>query len=233
MSYLEYAANFNGGLRAWYHCGRFHWIRNQFLKRYPQPQRILELGCFDAKTLQFLPWTPSRYYGFDAGWHGGLDQAKHTYASSEHVRLFECRTPDDLKPPEQVEIGICMEVLEHLPESILDGYLQKLSALVKNELYVTAPVEFGLPFLMKRSFRPLVGGRSRHHYTAAELFSASVGRTGRVRRDEHKGFDYRRLRERLQTHFEHVETESAIFGVPVGLSPTVGIIASHRKCPES
>jgi len=37
------------------------------------------LGCFDAKTLDFLPNQINLYQGFDANWENGLDHAKEKY----------------------------------------------------------------------------------------------------------------------------------------------------------
>ena len=49
------------------------------LKNYSiKTEKILEIGCGDAKSLEFLNPKPVFYVGIDANWEGLLDIAKKT-----------------------------------------------------------------------------------------------------------------------------------------------------------
>ena len=65
---------FSGGLRRWIHISRFRWLSFVLRKFNLKYQNIVELGCFDARSLDYLTGYDS-YYGFDAGWEGGLNTA--------------------------------------------------------------------------------------------------------------------------------------------------------------
>lgn len=38
--------------------------------------RVIEIGCYDAKILEFFQTKPSRYLGYDANWGNGISIAK-------------------------------------------------------------------------------------------------------------------------------------------------------------
>ncbi len=69
----EYGYNerlFSSGIRKKLHASRFYWLANCLTKLNFQYIRVLELGCFDRKTIDYLPLKPLRYLGFDASWEG-------------------------------------------------------------------------------------------------------------------------------------------------------------------
>ena len=52
---------FSGGFRGWLHSGRFQWLRNA--TREIDVSSVFELGCFDGKSISYLPREPDRYLG--------------------------------------------------------------------------------------------------------------------------------------------------------------------------
>lgn len=69
----------SGGLRSRYHNARYHWVANELNKLGLMTPRIIELGCFDAKTLNFID-KPSYYLGLDADWENGLTEGRKQWA---------------------------------------------------------------------------------------------------------------------------------------------------------
>ncbi|WP_203566007.1 hypothetical protein, partial [Aurantimonas aggregata] len=97
---------FSGGFRKAVHEGRFHWLRKQ---TEGMSGSVLELGCFNARSLEYLSFVPSRYLGLDAGWEGGLTQAKTLYPQYD---FLESTDPSDVKG--QWDLGIALETLARI-----------------------------------------------------------------------------------------------------------------------
>jgi hypothetical protein len=203
---------FDGGLRGWLHRGRFQWLRRAI--RDADVSSVFELGCFDAKTLDYLPREPKRYVGVDADWEGGLSAAREAWPRYEFIR---CASPQDLDSVSgSFSCSICMDTFEHIPVELIDGYVDQLARLTRNQLFITVPVEKGPVFLGKYLSKRLVGSLSENDadigaYTAAEVLYATLGRCEKVRRGEHKGFDYAWLAARIRRRFEIVTWEGYPF----------------------
>ena len=117
-----------------------------------------------------------------------------------------------------------METLEHIPPQAVDPYLAELAKATKGYLFVTVPNELGILFLCKHLVKRCF--KNAHHYTFSELVNQTLGNTEKVKRNEHKGFNYKSLISQISDHFEIVE----VSGNPLAFMPTslnfgVGIIA--------
>ena len=112
---------------------------------------------------------------------------------------------------EKFEVGICMETMEHLSDECLTGYLERLSK----------SGSFAAKSLVKRATNA-----DYNPYTASEWADAVLGRCHRIPRDEHKGFDYRKLMRQLSEYFQ-VQSVSGLpfthLRAPLGF--TMGIVA--------
>lgn len=73
---------FSNGIRGKLHISRFEWVKERLSKLNCQCERVVELGCFDAKTIDFLPTKPDLYVGFDAEWENGLSLAKKKWGGA-------------------------------------------------------------------------------------------------------------------------------------------------------
>jgi hypothetical protein len=61
------------------------------------------------------------------------------------------------------------------------------------------------------------------------VVAATLRRSDKVQRDDHKGFDYRHVVAEVAKRFEILEVNGlASFGLPAALAPTVGIFAKSR-----
>jgi hypothetical protein len=66
------------GLRGRLHRLRYQWLVERLRTLESESVSLVELGCYDAKTIQFLDEAGirvARYLGLDANWEKGLDLA--------------------------------------------------------------------------------------------------------------------------------------------------------------
>lgn len=217
---------FGKGLRGWLHSGRFRWLRRHILKRSSTPLAVIEIGCFDGKVLGYI--SPRRYLGLDANWEGGLDLARVRWAELPGVDFQKCETPEQVPTEERFDVAIVMETLEHLPEYVLDGYIERLLQVTDKYLFVTAPNEIGPVCFVKQVAKKLALGGSA--FSWRDIWHATLGKTEHIQRDEHRGFNYRKLIERLSRSFdvECVEGIPASW-IPAYLNFTVGIVLRPKR----
>ena len=142
---------FRSGFRKWLHEARFLWASRVFEKYNPDISCVAELGCFDGRALQYIP-TPKLYFGFDADWEGGLAAAQKNYYGYSDYFFKKCVTPDQFEcNNENVTCSICLETLEHIPASLLDGYINKIDSSMTDGGFfiVSVPNEKGVVFFFK------------------------------------------------------------------------------------
>ena len=221
---------FSGGIRQRLHIARFDWLRRELIELGCSYSSVIELGCFDGKLIALLPVKPMRYAGFDANWEGGLDAAvKRWRAYPEYSFQKVLRASDmSLRNGEVFDIAVVMETFEHIPPELVGDYLAMLSRHLKGYLFVTVPNEKGVVFLAKWLVKKMFG-KDSDRYTMTEAINATFGRMHLVSRNEHKGFDYRRLIEQIDNYFDVVK----ISGHPLSFLPTsfcfgVGILARTK-----
>lgn len=223
---------FRKGWRRHLHEARFTWLAEKIAALGLQQPSILELGCFDAKTIDYLPTGFDRYVGYDADWEQGLSQGRQRWKDTPGVTLLESHAPSGFNPQNEVfDCTIAMETLEHLPLDQLDTYFQKLKAATRQYLFVTVPYEQGLPLLLKYSYKSLLR-KVDEPYRAAELFRAVTGSPSKIERLEygHKGFDYREFLQHLSQYFEVMEVSGLPFRfLPRQLNFSVAVVARPRN----
>jgi hypothetical protein len=221
---------FSANWRGWLHLARFRWI-NKMYKRYsPLLTCVSELGCFDGRALNFIP-EPVCYFGFDAGWEGGLAAAQLAYTNHDKYRFIECRHPDQyVLRGNKSTLFLSLETLEHIPVTLLEGYLKKIAEQISSSgyLFISVPNEKGLLFLSKFLVKKLLlDGVDK--YTISEILWITIGRCDRVARNEHKGFDWLECRNRLSAYFDLIETSGIQFScLPLWLNPSIGFVFKAR-----
>lgn len=100
----------------------------------------------------------------------------------------------------------CLEVMEHLPEPILEQAIERLRALLAPDgvLVVTVPIEIGLPGFLKYAAARVITGSNRH-LSLGEALGLIVGRAPARETGtdflSHRGFDHRPLKQRLLRSF--------------------------------
>jgi hypothetical protein len=225
---------FNGkNVRSKLHLARYTWLA-QKLKQYQcSYNSVLELGCFDGKTLEFLELPPQSYDGYDANWEGGLDIGKERWKNHPDYHFHLCTKITDFEPGENTyDISVCQETIEHLPLAEFNQYIEKLAKATRHLCFISVPNEKGLVFLFKHMFKALTQAKvDREDYSFREIWYTFIGKPEKVERHEkgHKGFDYTALKKDLEKHFDVVETNGLPFGkLPVSLNFTVGFICKKK-----
>ena len=224
-SYNDYL--FNGSfLRRYFHLSRFYWLQKTIIRNKIKYKNILELGCGDGKTLDFIPKNVFNYCGLDANWNNSLDSAKKKYEGMKNIKFDEVKNIKDitLDSDEFFDLIISMETLEHIHPKHVCNYLQKLSQHSKGYFLITVPNEKGIFFLLKR----LAKFKSdSYQYTFTELINIVLGKTNKVNRSQHKGFDYDHMIYDIKKFFRIEKVEGAPFGkfLPLFLCFNICIIA--------
>lgn len=219
---------FSGGLRGRLHYARFHWLQQILASRGLGPRRVIELGCFDAKTVEFLPSDIESYVGCDANWEGGLDLARSRLPAPRY-EFYACRAPEELAHLEdrRFDLAIAMETLLHMPPELAERYIAFLARVTEGLLVATYPNEKGAVFLgkylAKRFARRLDGADG---YALGDIVSSTLGRCHAVGLDGRKGFDYAAMNDTIGRHFHIEEVVGLPFrGLPPSLNFTVGVVA--------
>lgn len=222
---------FGRGLRGFLHTARFRWLRRSLQKLSITNATVLELGCFDGKTIDYLPFTPTLYKGYDADWESGLPLAIARWNTFTQYTFIKSVSPHTFNPGgEQFDISIVMETFEHLPLAELPAYIAKVKAATRQYLFISVPVEKG-PVAVGKNLIKKLFLKVDEHYTWKELWYALTGNMKKVARVElgHKGFDYAAFLEQLAGQFEIVSVQGMpLKGITPWLNFSVGIIARPR-----
>lgn len=222
---------FNGSLlRRFIHLSRFFWIKEIISKYQIKFSNVLELGCGDGKTLEFLSKENFGYYGLDANWNGGLDNAKEKYLNNKNINFEEIKSSKDISfnSKDLFDLFICMETLEHIPPADVCNYLEKISKFCSGYLLFTVPNEKGIFFLLKRIIKL---NSDNYQYNLKEIINITLGRTNSVKRFQHKGFDYENIIYDINKFFRIIKVEGSPLGrfFPKSLCFNICIIAKVNE----
>jgi len=205
---------FSKGIRSKIHYSRFHWLQSSLRKLNCVPKSVIELGCYDAKTIHFLPTKPDRYVGLDANFEGGLDLAKSIW-NDQNFRFYECSTPNEINIDESFEISICMETFELISPDLLEAYVEKLARLTSKYIFVTTSNQKGLGFGAKHLVKLLLG-YDVPKYTINEFFQAVIGNMHMIKRNNRKGWDYNVIKLILSKYFNIIQMSKYPFRILPG-----------------
>ena len=221
---------FKRGLRSFFHLARFRWLELMLNRYEPSVDLVLELGCFDARSLDYMTSKPKKYIGFDANWEGGIDLARPKYKEDSSIIFYECTQPEDFKLSDD-QIATCLislETLEHLPEKDVASYLEEMSKIVNGYYSITVPNEKGLIFFAKHVMKFLLY-RSSENYSMREIFWATFGQLDKVERNEHKGIDYSVLYKNLCFYLDPIEVVGIPFKrLPCSMNTQVGFVFKSK-----
>lgn len=222
---------FSGGVRGRLHGSRFVWLQESLRRVHAACDRVLELGCFDGRSLSYLPRKPRVYLGLDANWEGGIDLGRSRWREDPAVRFELCEQPTDLRArveSQRFDTALCLETLEHLAPGTAASYVEEIARVTTGHFIVTVPNEKGPVFLVKYVVKRLFGDYFR--YRPIEVWGAFIGRMDLVERDDHKGFDYESIIRLVGSHFDLVEVSGYPFRrLPKWANFGVGIVGKARR----
>jgi SAM-dependent methyltransferase len=190
---------------------------------------VLDLGCGDGTFLAML-MKEAR-----APAHGVGAEITDDLVNDCNDRLgdvpnlsFVSTSELDTAEHEHAYDGVfCMEVLEHVINE--DSVLDQLRRLVapSGKILLSVPVEIGFPLLVKQTARRVAGWMGVGDYPGTTPYSVRellaglfAGRSQHVERPvhiaengeefhDHKGFNWKLLREKLNAQFEIEQTTSS------------------------
>jgi hypothetical protein len=232
------------GIYAFHHTQRFEWMRRKLNLFGRQDISIIELGCADATSLDYVPVSVRRYLGFDAAWRSGwrngepygFDAALERHRGQPYIQFQKSTHYADIaRVHEKFDVGLVLETFEYMELSQLESYIATLADKIDKRgcILSTMPNEKGLPLLVKAIGSKLTGVR-RSEYSLHELMNAVLGRMDRVPRAERgrKGFDYEAVARIARRYFAYVHLQSVGFpALPKSISLNVGMIAAHEPIP--
>lgn len=220
-------------LIAWSHRSRFERAR-ELTKPY-QGRRLLDYGCGDGTFLVLVHDLFPDAVGVDADPKQVAECARRltSLQGLSFMLTDELRTP---RHATRYDVVVCMEVLEHCLETVVDEVAEDLRRLITPEgmVLISVPIETGPSLIVKEFVRLVAAWRRlgdyqyRERYTLGELATmlfathdTSIPRP--VYRQDfeparpnifhtHKGFNWRRLRRQLTRYFVIHETCFSPFG---------------------
>ncbi|MGH7923663.1 MAG: class I SAM-dependent methyltransferase [Candidatus Binatus sp.] len=213
--------------RRFLHERRFWWLVDRLRRLNIRRASVIEIGCYDAKTISYLERggiAINRYVGYEAE-PDVAGRARVQWAARPEISIVGSTSPADIDLSATFDFGICMETLEHLPDELVDGYLEVLARVVRGPVFFTFPVERGAMLVAKQlGYR--IFGMYGDRLSWRDLVAGALSRTDRIPRHEHRGFDDRRMVERI-AHYFNVEESAGLF-VPyfTTLNFTVGVIGT-------
>lgn len=222
----------SGNILRHLHNLRFKWLARN-LREKEGAYTLFELGCFDCRSLNFIS-KPTFYVGADAGWEGGIEDARMTYDKVSSIELVMAQSVQDLTRYKDLrfDYSIALETLQHLPDKVLRGYLAFLAKITQKRLLVSVPVEIGPVFLLKHLARVLftnLENSETEPYTWKEVYWATRGHTQLVQRFGPKGFNYHALLHIMNEYFNITHIEGLPFRRFPYVSLQIGIIAEPKR----
>lgn len=236
-------------LIAWSHRSRFE-IGLQLAEQLVG-KRVLDYGCGDGTFLALLmarPCAPAFVVGAELEAHV-VDECRTRLGQAGQLDFVLI---DELSLAEHCgayDAVFCMEVLEHVVEVELAISLLARLLTPTGRLFISVPVETGLPLLVKQAARHIAGWRGIGDYpgitpyTGREYWdSLFAGRKQHIARPihfnsngqsahDHKGFNWMALRKLIAAHFEIERTiSSPLTWLPPQLASQVWFLA--RKKPR-
>ncbi len=160
---------------------------------------VLEVGCHDMLFYQMLGLQFDRFVGVDNLVYGEhLDELRRDSAW-RNVSVLSCGAESLPFESESFDLVLSFETLEHVEDE--DAATAEIARVIRpgGTLLFSVPIEIGLLLPLKVVTRRLL--RGTREYRLAELFHAALRcDVSKVRRDQHKGYDYRQTVRRFGRH---------------------------------
>lgn len=126
------------------------------------------------------------------------------------------------------DVVFALDVLEHIPDE--RAAVREIGRVTKEEgrAVVSAPVEVGVPELIRETYR-FIDGNRRQTESLTELLQNVFGSPTISEPGNHRGYDYRVTIELLEKAFGWTSVEYCPFPRAKWLNPTALITSSHSS----
>ncbi|WP_440764714.1 class I SAM-dependent methyltransferase [Natronorubrum sp. DTA7] len=150
--------------------------------------------------------------------HSGINDSAVDFLSADATELPYGKC--------EFDVVFALDVLEHIPNE--DAAISEIGRVTKTDgkAIVSAPIEVGVPLLVRETYRFLDGGR-RHTKSLNELVSGVVGSPNIDESGRHRGYDYRETVSKLEDLFNGVWVDYCPVPIAKWLNPTAIITANH------
>jgi Methyltransferase domain len=230
---------------AFHHTRRFEWLKSKLASLNKPDVTILEIGCNDARSLDYVPVPVKRYVGLDAGWRSGwlngraygLDAARLRFQNSPNFEFHRSDRHEDVdQVPGTFDVAIALETFEYLVPSEVESYVRAISSKLNDGgcILSTMPNEKGIPLFLK-ALGSKLSGVPRSEYNARQFWNALLGRMDRVPRAirGRRGFDYAAMAQLVRRYLPHTHLESVEPArLPLWLSLNVGMFAAKKNAAQ-
>jgi hypothetical protein len=225
-------------LYAFHHTRRFEWLKSKIASLGKRDLAILEIGCNDARSLDYVPVPVKRYVGLDAGWRSGwrdgkaygLDAARLRFQNSPRFEFHRSEQHEDVERVQGTfDLAIALETFEYLVPGEVESYVSVISRKLNDGgcILSTMPNEKGLPLILK-SLGSRLSGVPRSEYTPRQFWNAVLGKMDNVPRAirGRRGFDYAAMAKLVGRYFPHTHLEPVEPAkLPLWLSLNIGMLA--------
>ena len=206
----------------WSHGSRFRLARA--LVEPFAGKRLLDYGCGDGTFLALVHDLFPHALGVDVD-AGQIADCARRFADVSGVSFLTANRLRDEAHASRYDVAVCMEVLEHCPDDVQIGVLDRLhdATATDGTIVISVPIEIGPTLVAKQAARGLValGGlkeyASRERYAPGELMRMVFAGVGtQFPREEylgsdadgqpsrftgHKGFNWRKLQRAVEHRF--------------------------------
>lgn len=221
---------FGNPVSRFFHISRFKWLRSSIEKYAPACEDVLELGCFDGRSYDYIARKPKYYRGLDANWAGALDATQARFSESPDVVFKYSNSIDDFRKEAPFDVFICMETMEHIDPRQLPTYISTIAEKLDGTAFITVPNETGAVFALKNAAKMALG--SSRPYSYRDFVNHVRGRTWKISNPKgggHRGFSYDYLLKILAIYFDLISVEGLPFrGMPLSMNTTIAIVARSR-----
>jgi 2-polyprenyl-3-methyl-5-hydroxy-6-metoxy-1,4-benzoquinol methylase len=195
ISYQDQTFNTPNPIARYAHRSRLRRSLAHAMSLLPDRGQVLDFGCGTGDFLNAVRQKrpDAELVGFDPYLRG-------------HVEWFRRIGNMADIPDASVDLLTCFEVLEHLSDEDVDGFIAQAHRVLKpnGRILVSVPIIGGLTLLLKESNRVLLF-RRRSDYSLFELLNATFFGIPAPRPENrgptHKGFDFRAMQHTLASTF--------------------------------
>src|ERR1700733_1679313 len=199
----------------WLHTLRYRELLS-YLRGLPQPFRLLDIGCGPGKLYQVLDSTfDLEYVGVELD-PEFIEVLKLRYSGRKNCRIIGESITKVFDTLGNFDVICALETFEHMPRAEVTALLDKIAARHVKLFFASVPVEIGISIWLKNVGSAICGYGRHEEYSWRETFWAGLYRLDKLppHTTDHKGFDWRWLRDQMTKRFKVRVRKVPLPGLP-------------------